>query len=100
MKELLYIPSGKYVRFFSVPIPNTPEDAPYNSIETYMNQHNAKYTKNKYNSIEEVIIRVREGNFNSVIFDTAEIHFDITLDEDSEEIIGTIPAEYFELIEV
>jgi hypothetical protein len=88
MKELLYIPSGKYVRFFSVPY--SEEEVPYNSIETYVNQFNAA-SKLKL-TIDRVVENIRHMLYTQEIYEAAEIPIKLHDNED-------IPIEYFEIVE-
>lgn len=87
MKELLYIPSGRYVRFWNMPNIFT-DKFPTLSIEEYVIVYN-NYYKSK-TTIESVMGNIRCFNYHKAIFEYAEI----PLEQEK-----PIPLIYFELVD-
>jgi hypothetical protein len=88
MKELLYIPSGKYVRFFKIPYVGIL--SPLDSIEAYTYSYNKIYKTST--SIQEIIEAVSHIRFYTKLYTFADIDI-VGYDE-----ANPIPLSYFELV--
>ena len=90
MKELLYIPSGRYVKFFKIPYDGS--KFPTESIENYLIQHRKfyRYESDKFLTIGLVIEKVSEFYLTTSVYDYAEI----PLEQEK-----PIPLIYFELVD-
>lgn len=91
MKELLYIPSGRYVKFFPVPCKN--EKSPSISIEEYIEQYTKYYSTTKKRSIQDAINEIRKYSYSPPLYRYADIPYD------SNNLTEELPVEFFELIE-
>ena len=87
MKELLYIPSGRYVRFYD--IPGELSAYPTLSIEEYSIRYTKYYRRQVYLNI--IIDNFRNGYFHMPIYEFAEVPYP--------GIDNPIPLNYFELVD-